>query len=276
MFAFLLNFFISRGIDAVAPIPISECTVRKPYLLERAGITDGTAILFAIPYLTPEANADGRNLSRYAVSRDYHLFASALFDELLPLLSERYPDHRFAAFADHSPIDEVSAASRAGLGCIGSNHLLITPKYASFVFLGEIFTDASLTCATHEITHCEDCGRCRSVCPAKDGRVCLSALTQKKGDLTAEEEEYLLEYGSVWGCDLCQEACPHAIRAISEQTAYTKIPFFGEQQIAHLTSEALCNMSDREFSERAYAWRGRQTIQRNLLLSESKRKSESN
>ena len=274
MFAFLLNFFISKGIDAVAPIPISECSVRKSYLLERAGITDGTAILFAIPYLTPEANAEGRNLSRYAVSRDYHLFASALFDELLPLLRERYPGHRFAAFADHSPIDEVSAASRAGLGCIGSNHLLITPKYASFIFLGEIFTDAILPCEIHEITHCRDCGRCQAVCPAKDGRDCLSALTQKKGELTAEEEAYLLEYGSAWGCDLCQEVCPHAIRAIAEQTAYTSIPFFKEQQIACLTSEALTKMTDPEFSERAYAWRGRPTIQRNLLLLESNRKNE--
>ncbi len=269
MFSFLSNFFISKGIDLLAPIPISECRVRKPYLLERAEISDGTAFIFAIPYLTPDANAHDRNLSRYAVSRDYHLFASELFEELLPLLREKFPKHRFAAFADHSPIDEVEAASRAGLGCIGSNHLLITPKYASFLFLGEIFTDAKIPCSIREVSSCEGCGKCLSVCPAKDGRPCLSALTQKKGELTKDEREYLLEYGSVWGCDLCQEVCPHAQRAIREKTAYTTIPFFAEQPIAHLTTEILSEMTDREFSERAYAWRGRPTVQRNLLLIES-------
>ena len=276
MFSFLSKFFASKGIDLLAPLPISKCTVRKPYLLERAQINDGTVILFAIPYLTPEANTPDRNLSRYAVSRDYHLFASELFDELLPLLREGWPEHRFAAFADHSPIDEVEAASRAGLGCIGTNHLLITPNYASFIFLGEIFTDAHLPCDPHEITRCEDCGKCIAVCPAKNGRPCLSALTQKKGDLTEDEQAYLLEQGSVWGCDLCQEVCPHAQKAIRERTAFTKIPFFSEKAIAHLTSEALKSMTEREFSERAYSWRGRQTVLRNLNLTEASQKHKIN
>ncbi len=269
MFSFLSKFFISEGIDLFAPIPISECSLRKPYLLTQAEISDGTAILFAIPYLTPDATAADRNLSRYAVSRDYHLFVKELFDKLLPLLRMRYPENRFAAFADHSPFDEVEAAARAGLGCIGCNHLLITPKYASFIFLGEIVTDAKLPCTLHEISHCESCGRCLDVCPAKEGRPCLSALTQKKGDLTPEEQTYLLEHGSVWGCDLCQEVCPHAQKAISEQTAYTSIPFFSQKPIAHLTVEILSQMTDLEFSERAYSWRGRQTVLRNLLLIES-------
>jgi epoxyqueuosine reductase len=269
MFSFLSKFFISEGIDLFAPIPISECNVRKPYLLNRAGISDGTAILFAIPYLTPMATTNNRNLSLYAVSRDYHLFVKELFERLLPLLREHYPENRFAAFADHSPIDEVEAAARAGLGCIGCNRLLITQKYASFIFLGEIVTDAKLPCTLHEISHCESCGKCIDVCPAKKGRPCLSALTQKKGELTPDEQTYLLEYGSVWGCDLCQEVCPHAQKAISEQTAYTSIPFFSEKTISHLTSETLNQMTDSEFSERAYSWRGRQPVLRNLLLTES-------
>lgn len=37
---------------------------------------------------------------------------------------------------------------------------------------------------------------------------CLSALSQKKGELTGEEARLLREYGVAWGCDACQEACP--------------------------------------------------------------------
>ena len=266
MFAFLSNFFEKNKIDCFAPIALSECRVVRPYLLERAGIADGTAILLAIPYFTPACADEGRNLSAYAVSRDYHGFFAALFDELLPLLREKFPTHQFAGFADHSPIAEVEAAARAGLGVIGENHLLITERYSSYVFLGEIVTDAKIDCTVGEIRACEGCGLCQRACPMEEIGTCLSALTQKKGVLSAKEEETILRYGSVWGCDICQAVCPHTKRAMEAGTIYSPIPYFAEQPIAHLTAEILDGMSDEDFQKRAYAWRGRETIARNLKL----------
>ena len=270
MFSFLSNFLQKKSIDCFAPIALGDCRVTRRYLLERTGIEgDGTAIMLAIPYFTSASNDPRRNLSAYAVPRDYHLFFSMLYGELLPLLRERFPEHRFAGFADHSPIAEVEAAARAGLGIIGENRMLITERYSSYVFLGEIVTDAILPTQLHPIRSCEGCGACRAVCPASESGSCLSALTQKKGTLTPEEEETLLRYGSVWGCDLCAEVCPHTRRAMESGSILSPIPFFSEQTLPHLTLAALDAMDDAAFSARAYAWRGRETVRRNLLLNES-------
>lgn len=268
MFAFLSNFFQNRKIEYASPIPLADCRIVRPYLLERSGIQDGTVIPFAVPYLSCAATDPARNLSAYAVPRDYHLFFRGLFDELIPRLCEEFPQNRFVGFADHSPIDEVDAAARAGLGIIGKNHLLITPRYASYVFLGEIVTDAHLPCRSQSPLACEACGSCMRQCPANTCGICLSALTQKKGELTEEERALIVAHGSVWGCDLCQSVCPHAKRAVADGTAFSPIPFFSDSPISHLTADELDAMSDVEFSQRAYAWRGRKTIQRNLLLME--------
>ena len=269
MLSFLSDFFQKKKIDLFAPIPLDACRIEKPYLLERVGIKSGTAILLAIPYFTKACAAPSRNLSAYAVSRDYHLYYAELFGELLPLLRERFPQNRFAGFADHSPICEGEACVKAGLGVMGKNGLLLTQKYSSYVFLGEIVTDARLPCTLYPFTVCEDCGACQRACPLSKGEsVCLSALTQKKGTLSQEEEAYVLQYGSVWGCDLCQDACPYTKRAIREESIYSPIPFFGEQAIPCLSSRLLDAMQEDDFRRRAFSWRGYDTIKRNLTLFE--------
>ena len=66
------------------------------------------------------------------------MFFSSLFGEILPILRKSFPEYKFEGFTDHSPIDEINAAALAGFGMIGANGLLITEKYSSFVFVGEI------------------------------------------------------------------------------------------------------------------------------------------
>lgn len=268
MFAFLSEFFKKNAVDCFAPIALADCRITRRYLLERAGIADGTAILIAVPYYSAASADPTRNISAYAVCRDYHGYFDALFGELLPLLRTQFPKFRFAGFADHSPIDEIDSAARAGLGIIGQNHLLITPKYSSYVFLGEIVTDARIPCQTQEIRTCEGCGACKRACPANACGTCLSALTQKKGELTEDEAKHLVRYRSAWGCDICAEVCPHTKRAIQSGSIYSPIPYFSDAPTPHMTVAALDEMSDGEFARRAYAWRGRDTLRRNLLLLE--------
>ena len=43
-----------------------------------------------------------------------------------------FPRTAFEAFADNSPVREVTAAVRAGLGVRGKNHLLIHPAYTEY------------------------------------------------------------------------------------------------------------------------------------------------
>ena len=279
----MLETITSQLGTTACAIPLSSCRPAKSYLLERAGIPlTGTAVLFAVPYLVTADAAEAadplRNLSLYAVSKDYHGYMQALSQEILPVLRTIFPKQIFALFADHSPICEVDAAARAGLGVLGANGLLITPDFGSFVFLGEIVTDAPYEVVVgaeppafpDEPPLCEGCGACLRACPAGcgvggDRKACLSALTQKKGTLSPEEMEAIGRNGLAWGCDTCQLVCPHNRRVIREGRD-TPIPYFREDRILHLDTEALDAMNDEDFSARAYAWRGRGVIRRNVVF----------
>ncbi len=280
----LTSYLQPYGVELTGVLTLDACSVHKPYLLHRAGFDLQKANtvfvqIFAVPYLTPDAQHASRNLSAYAVSEDYHLFFEQLYDELLPRLRTEYSDHLFAGFADHSPIDEISAAVDAGLGVRGLNHLLLTNRYSSYVFLGEIITDLPLTPTPSvlppEARNCHACGACLAACPMQsEGGECRSSLTQKKGNLTAEECQALQRFDSVWGCDICQQVCPYTAHAKARGTIYTSIPFFHRNTIPHLTIDLLDEINDDAFSRRAYAWRGREVIRRNLSLKQSQRKED--
>jgi epoxyqueuosine reductase QueG len=261
----VIDFFARFGIELIAPIPLSQCRILRQYKLKNCGFEDIsklTAIMIAIPYYT---ECRERNLSSYAVSRDYHLCFDELFGAILPILREKYPQNIFAAFADNPPIDEREAAAMAGLGIIGDNMMLITEKYSSYVFLGEIITDLPIPAALAQpIRRCESCGACLRACPKEKNGECLSSLTQKKGELNEEERLLLKRHPLVWGCDACLLACPHA-----NQVEKTPIPFFKTDKLYCLTQEMLEAMDGETFASRAYSWRKRETILRNLSLHEN-------
>ena len=265
----ILSLLKERSIHLSAPISLKDCEINKGYKLERAGFGNTetlTAIMIAIPYFTAGHN---KNLSSYAVCRDYHGYFAELFSTLLPILRERYPDNKFVGFADDSPINERNAAAMAGLGVIGDNGMLITEKYSSYVFLGEIITDIPTNIIPQPIRYCIGCGACKRSCPMDKIGTCLSALTQKKGILSETEEQAILKFGSVWGCDICQEVCPHTKKAIENGTIYTDIEYFKKDLIPYVTRENIEKMSDEEFARRAYSWRGRSVILRNVDLMEN-------
>ena len=148
--------------------------------------------------------------------------------------------------------------------------MIITEKYSSYVFLGEIITDAVIECEPIEPRRCTGCGKCKKACPgyAADEFFCLSALTQKKGELTEDEKNIIRKYKSAWGCDICQQVCPVTENAIKCGSIYTPIEFFKTNRTEHLTSALIEGMSDEEFKRRAYSWRGKQTVLRNLKILE--------
>ena len=266
MLNIIKNILLERGVELVAPVSLAHLKILRPYKLERAGFSKNeelTAIMLAVPYLTRQK---GRNISAYAVPRDYHGFFKELFDSVIPELESVFPDNHFAGFADDSPINERDAAAISGLGIIGDNGMLITEKYSSYVFLGEIITNLSIPSEPNEIEHCRSCRICKTACPMDEIGVCLSALTQKKGELTEGEIEAIKKNGSAWGCDRCQEVCPHTLRAIKNETIYTNIDYFKQNTIPCITCEILDSMSDEEFAKRAYSWRKRETIRRNLEI----------
>ena len=255
----------NRGIEYSAAVPFEKCEVineRKLGALEKR-FAPRSVIVFLVPYYTGE---EKRNISKYAIGKDYHLFMRGLFDDVCPRMSQIY-GASFCGMADSAPINEVKAAAYAGLGMRGDNGMLINKTYGSYVFIGAIYTDAVFEYGGDKTSYCPHCGRCRSACPMKDGQQCLSAVTQKKGVLSDEEIAYIRRYGSAWGCDICGDVCPSSASAVKNKKM-TPVACFSNDRTPHLTRDILDGMTDAEFAQRAYAWRGKAVIERNLELLE--------
>ena len=204
-----------------------------------------------------------RNLSRYAAVPDYHRVVMAVLEPLCARLSAEFPGD-FVPFVDNSPIREVDAAARAGLGVVGRNSLLLNPRWGSWMFLGEMVTSLPLACTEGPARPCMGCGQCKRACPAGcieeegiDASRCLSAITQKKGELTPEEASLVQQGGLLWGCDQCQEVCPY-----NQETEETYLSLFREDVRPFLQKEDI----GPDVKSRAYGFRGPAPLLRNAEL----------
>ena len=265
------KYLMEEGIEYFSILEYSACRELRPHLISREGIEARSVIIYLLPYFSVE----GENISSYAVGIDYHLVTRRINRELTERLSQKFGGNKFIGFGDHSPIDERHAALISGLGIRGDSGLLINEKYGTYVFIGEIVTDLEasrddLTPLTEE-KRCIGCGKCKVACPTGilrgEGDDCLSAITQKKGELSEYEIDLMTEYNTAWGCDICQRVCPY-----NNAPKKTDVSDFLSDTVSHLTSSILGGMDEPEFERRAYAWRGRKTIMRNLEILENANK----
>ncbi len=265
----LKSFFEKQNIEYFSVLDYSHVRESTPEIMQREDFTPRSVIVYLLPYYTTQTV----NISRYAASLDYHMAIRNVNDGLILLLSEQFSGSHSKGYGDHSPIDERDAALKAGLGALGRNGLILNEKYGSYVFIGDLVTDISpekLGAITpSEYKYCPDCGSCVSACPtgvlSGKSYECLSAITQKKGELSDSEISLMREHNTVWGCDLCQSSCPY-----NQNPTVTPIEFFHRDNITHLTRELLDSMDKQTFKQRAFAWRGRKTVERNLELLNSK------
>lgn len=230
-----------------------------------------SVITILFPYFT--SLPEKRNLSLYCIGKDYHTIISNKLNAIADKLSLAFPENAFEAFCDISPINEVKAAYLSGLGVLGRNNLLINEKYGSYVFIGEIVTDLEIKEVSSPLGFCITCGKCIIGCPSSalkfrdngstfslDTTTCLSALTQKKGELTDNERALIREGGLVWGCDECSSVCP-----LNKSAAATPIKEFYESQMPVLTPDNIDECDDR-----AYGYKGKAILLRNLGIIEEK------
>ena len=211
-----------------------------------------TVIVCILPYKVKDKPP--KNISRYAAVPDYHTILGERLSAATAKLNEYYVNQTFVGFIDNSPIPEVYAAALSGIGVIGDNGLLITEKYGSFVFLGEIVTDLEIE-TEERIEKCIHCGRCKKACPMNDGIDCLSRITQKKKDLSDAEKAAIIKYNTVWGCDICAEICP--MNKNKEKTYVSE--FIEGYRDEYIPGE--------DITGRAYEWRGEAVVKRNALLN---------
>ena len=220
-----------------------------------------SVIAYLFPYWLGEDFYKKSNISKYAVPGDYHIIAGEYLQKITQELKKQYPDNSFEWFCDNSPLNEVEVAVLCGLGVKGKNGLLINEKYGSFCFIGEIVTDACFEYGNFENNKCLECGLCFKKCPGgalSDTGVnkekCLSHITQRKGDLSQEERDLIKNSGCIWGCDVCQDVCP-----MNKDIAITPVKEFKESAVVHFSK-------GDEIEGRAFAWRTRKVIERNIML----------
>jgi epoxyqueuosine reductase len=223
-----------------------------------------SAVLFLIPYFAGQKTT---NLSIYAQPRDYHFYLSELSARFEEYREEKGLSFSFRGFADSSPIAERDAALKAGLGVWGKNGLILNEKYGSFVFIGAFFLNTEIPAMVPmEKRFCPDCGKCLRACPTgailDDRRkLCLSLLSQKK-NRTPEEDALVEKAECKWGCDLCQNVCP-----MNQNASITPIRFFLEDHISNLSQEVI-GMEKEKFTKRAFSWRGKAILKKNLGIKE--------
>lgn len=178
-------------------------------------------ITLAFPYSSKKpATPDGFTMARYTRPRDpdYHRTLRDLCRDLAREVVLRYPGCRCRVCVDSAPVLERSFAWAAGIGFWGKNNMLIIPDLGSYFFLAEILTTAPLEFPRAQPMEslCGSCTRCLDACPtgALEGpyrlnaRKCLSYLTiEHRGPLPQGLGRRM--GNCFFGCDACQEACPH-------------------------------------------------------------------
>lgn len=217
-------------------------------------------VIMAFPYYSKAAV--GGNISMYASVNDYHVVLKNLLTPMIEELKQFYKDEEFLLFTDSSPIAEVKTAYQAGLGVIGRNSTLITKEYGSFVFLTSIITTLQLEESKFIGGECLSCNLCIKNCPAKaiveykkvDKNLCLSSVSQRKGELTEYEKNLLRENNIAWGCDICQRICPH-----NKDLKDTYMKEFRDGIITTLDEESV-----KIYKTRAFGFKGKAVLLRNI------------
>lgn len=183
-----------------------------------------SVIMVADLYASRDDNIDepllpghGR-IARYARGRDYHVVIKKRLHALCDRLRAEHPGAGFRAFVDTAPVLEREYAARAGLGWIGKHTLLIHPRLGSYLLLGGVLTTLELQPPSEQEEvpdHCGTCTRCIDACPTRaisersvDASRCISYLTIERREPVAPE--FYEKIGTwLYGCDICQEVCPH-------------------------------------------------------------------
>lgn len=154
------------------------------------------------------------HFSNYAWGDDYHRIMKSKLFQLLEWLKWEKPEVKGLVCVDTAPVMEKVWAQQAGLGWQGKHTNLITREFGSWVFLGELIIDKTLSYdQAFDQDLCGTCTACIDACPTQalteyqlDAQKCISYLTIEFRGAFSESSPPLHDW--IYGCDICQEVCP--------------------------------------------------------------------
>lgn len=263
-----LEKILNKRIESEHKTEFEEKQIEKrinPYLtLDNAK----SIIVCLFPYYV--GNKKNANISKYAYGLDYHKIIIEKLTQIGEFFKNKINNFNYQAYTDSGPLADRYLAYKAGLGFYGINSHIITEKYGTYVFIGYIINNYRFEPDNPLDRTCIQCGRCVEMCPGSailgDFTInpfrCRSYISQKKGELSQQEEEILKKDNLVFGCDICQDVCPHNLKIEK-----TNIDEFKKDLMIYIDYDELINISNKEFirryKNRAFSWRGKKIIIRN-------------
>lgn len=176
-----------------------------------------SVISLLMNYFPPEPDPDGNSciISKYAWGKDYHAVMKLKMQMLVDEIRKLDPASENRSFADSGVLLEKVWGQRCGVGWQGKNTLLINKLQGSFHFIGIILTTMELEPDSPETDHCGSCTKCIDACPTGalstpwqlDIRQCISYYTIENKEDVPEELAAKFQ-NRIFGCDICQDACP--------------------------------------------------------------------
>lgn len=291
----IINFCNSLGLDTLGFIKCREFTELKEFFYERKEkglenefeeediekrinpfnyMNEGkTIISIAFPYLHNIDYYDN-GFSVYTRGEDYHKVVKSYLSKICEFIESI--GGNAMSFVDSNFLPERYIAYLANIGFIGKNNLIITKKYGSFVFLGEIITDLEIETQERDFNEIEkfnECGSCEicyKECPSKsinkykkNPNICVSYFTQKK---TLEDKEIKLLKGRVFGCDSCQNSCPYNENInFSNIKEFYPFDFMNKENTSELASIGTKDFKE-SFLKTSCGWRGKNVLKRNAII----------
>jgi epoxyqueuosine reductase len=192
-------------------------------------------------------------VASYAFGNDYHDVIKAKLSTFVAALQLEVGAFEARIFVDSAPVLEKAWAKRSGLGWQGKNTNIINPKSGSFFFLAEIICDVELDCDGPIKDYCGTCTACIDACPTNaldqpyqiDATKCISYLTIELKDALLPEAFSGKMENWIFGCDICQTACPWNRFSKPHQEQQ----FMPKQQLLQMTNSDWREITESVFKE---------------------------
>ena len=170
-------------------------------------LVEGTKsiVLFLVPFGQEMEMGNPPYIAQYARGKDYHKVIKERLFTILAALKEHFPEISGRPFVDSAPVLERYWAMRAGLGFIGKNNFLISPKCGIRNFICSLFLNVELPPPdaavrrerTQGLPSCGACRRCLDACPTGaleapfvlNANKCTSYLTIEKRHIQQQVEQ---------------------------------------------------------------------------------------
>jgi len=185
-----------------------------------------TTPLEDVPKALSGARRPRGRIAAYALGEDYHVRLDRAMRRLTGRMAETNPGLRWHRFLDHGWALDRAIAERAGLGFSGKHTQLIASRGGSYVLLASLVLSLELAPDKPSRRNCGRCRACLPSCPTGallapgviDAPRCISYLTiEHSGPIPLPLRPLMGTW--VFGCDLCQEACPINARLSEEPVA---------------------------------------------------------